>query len=801
MSGSHEHLLARLQALQEENNRLKALLEAHAIGWQPEPETIEAPEQPFATPLALETPRTNEAKVALFMDCFNGRRDLYALRWESKNGKAGYAPACANTWRAGICGKPAQKCSTCPNRQLLPLDVKAVHGHLAGRHTIGIYPLLPDDTCHFLATDFDGEHWQNDALAFMKTCTRFSIPATLEISRSGNGAHIWILFSQPVPARDARLLGTAIVSATCRSSRQLSLASYDRFFPNQDTMPKGGFGNLIALPLQPKPRNEGKSVFVDSELIPYPDQWNHLASVSRMTHQELNEAIHRTSEGNHPIDIAFTPDEEDIEPWKTPEPRTNKLSGPLPASVSIIQGNQLFIAKEQLNQALTNRLIRIAAFQNPEFHKAQAMRLPVWNKPRIISCAENFPHHLALPRGCADAVRELFKENAISLELRDERVPGKPIAVTFTGSLRNDQRQAIKAMLSHETGILSAPTAFGKTVTAAAIIAERNTSTLVLVHRSELQKQWKERLQTFLELPKGVPGLIGAGRNKPGGIIDIALLQTLARKENLAELLDNYGQIIVDECHHLSAFSFEKVLKAAKARYVLGLTATPIRRDGHQPIIFMQCGPIRHQAKQSENAPTELEVYPRILDISGLPETEGIQNLFRSLVENEQRNRAIATDTITAYREQRNILILTERTEHLKILQALLAPSTSNLITLHGRMKKKERAATLEHLETLGAQEPKVILATGRLIGEGFDYPPLDTLLLAMPISWKGTLQQYAGRLHRHHPDKGDVRIYDYIDLNHPQLARMWQKRRNGYLAMGYRIQKAGGGNTLQMQL
>ncbi|TCD46890.1 DEAD/DEAH box helicase [Chlorobium sp. N1] len=801
MSGSPEHLLDRLQALQEENRRLKALLDAHAIAWQPEPEAMEEPEQPYTTPPAPDTPRTNEEKIALFMERFHGRRDLYALRWESKNGSSGYAPACANTWRPGVCLKPAQKCSTCPNRQLLPLDKKTIHGHLAGRHTIGIYPLLQDDTCRFLATDFDGGHWQDDARAFMESCRRFAIPATLEISRSGNGAHIWIFFTAPVPARDARELGAALVSATCRSSRQLSLQSYDRFFPNQDTMPKGGFGNLIALPLQGKPRTEGKSVFANSEFTPYSDQWSHLAALDRLTPEELAEATRRVSEGNHPIDVAYALEEENPEPWKTPAHRPIALQGPLPASVTLVRANQLFIEKDKLGQPLTNRLIRLAAFQNPEFHKAQAMRLPVWNKPRIISCAETFPHHLALPRGCHEAVEELFRENGIEIELQDEREEGRPTGVTFTGELRKDQKKAMEAMLRHDTGILSAPTAFGKTVTAAAIIARRNTSTLVLVHRSELQKQWKERLQAFLDLPKGLPGLIGAGRNKQSGVIDIALLQTLARRENLPELLEGYGQVLVDECHHLSAFSFEKVLKAARARYVLGLTATPVRRDGHQPIIFMQCGPIRHQTRQSENAPSVLEVRPRELYTRAMPDSDGIQALFRCLVEDEERNRAIARDAIDSYREKRNILILTERTGHLDLLRELLEPSIPNLITLHGRMKKKERAETIERLASMDEQEAKIILATGRLIGEGFDYPPLDTLLLAMPISWKGTLQQYAGRLHRHHPDKGAIRIYDYIDQNHPQLARMWQKRRNGYLAMGYRIRKTGEGNALQMQL
>lgn len=792
----------RLQELEKENARLKALLDAHNIPWQ----VPEKPVNPESRSWYVQhgsdnTPQTNEEKVALFMELFHGRRDIYALRWESRNGNSGYSPACANAWRSGVCGKPTRKCSVCNNRELLPFDNKTIHDHLAGRHTIGIYPLLKDDTCWFLATDFDEETWREDAQAFLLACNDVAIPATLEISRSGNGAHVWIFFSEPVSARDARLPGSAIVSATCRNMRQLSLKSYDRFFPNQDILPKGGFGNLIALPLQAHPRIESKSIFVDNSLQQYPDQWAHLAAVERLSKQQVCDAITQVSDGIHPIDVAFVDEGDALEPWKTPSSHPVSLNGPLPETVRIVQANQLFIEKDRLGQPLANRLIRIAAFQNPEFHKAQAMRLPVWDKPRIISCADNFPHHLGLSRGCIDAVTELLREHNINLELLDERLPGTPIEAIFTGSLRKDQQTAKTVMLRYDTGILCAPTAFGKTVTAAAIIAKRRTSTLILVHRSELQKQWKDRMRSFLELPKGLPGLIGGGKNKPAAVIDIALMQTLSRQENLASLLDGYGQIVVDECHHLSAFSFEKILKAVKARYVLGLTATPVRRDGHQPIIFMQCGPIRHQAKKPENAPTLLEVYPRYMDIGSNPEAEGIQALFKTLVTNEHRNHIIVNDAVVAYRQNRNVLVLTERTEHLERLHTLLQPVIPELIVLHGRMPGKHRKAALERLASLDEKQPKIILATGRLSGEGFDYPPLDTLLLAMLVSWKGTLQQYAGRLHRYHPDKGAIHIYDYIDNEQPQLVRMWHKRRAGYQAMGYLIQPSKAGDTLKMRL
>lgn len=557
-------------------------------------------------------------------------------------------------------------------------------------------------------------------------------------------------------------------------------------------MPKGGFGNLIALPLQKHPREQGRSLFVDENFIPYPDQWGFLSSIRPMPRFELESAILRAAGGRHPLDVAFVSEEDEREPWKRREPATSRISGPLPESLTLVRANQIFIAKADLPQPLANRLIRLAAFQNPEFYKAQAMRLPVWNKPRIIGCAENFPQHIGLPRGCLDAVLELLGHNHIRAEIRDERVAGCKVPVKFTGELRKDQKAAVRAMLKQEVGILCAPTAFGKTVTAAALIARRKVSTLILMHRTELLRQWQERLMTFLELSKDTLGVIGGGKKKPTGKIDIAVMQSLSRRENLPELLDEYGQVIVDECHHISAFSFEAILKQATAKYIIGLTATPFRRDGHQPIIFMQCGPIRHTAERPESAPAQLEVWPQSLPTPDILPESGIQDVFRILANDTNRTLRIAQDILTAYQEGRKVLVLTERTEHLDLLREALGDEIEHCFVLHGRLSKKQRTAILTELEELNDSVPRVLLATGRLIGEGFDHPPLDTLVLAMPISWKGTLQQYAGRLHREHADKYDVRIYDYVEFDHPQLARMWDKRQRGYRAMGYQILPQG---------
>ena len=781
---AHDSQRLEIATLRAENDRLIALLESHGIEWR-------TPQSAVVVARELEPSKLSTAeKVALFRRLFRGRTDVYPVRWEGKtSGKSGYAPACANEWRAGVCEKPRIKCGDCSNRLLIPMSDAVIYDHLAGKHVVGVYPLLEDDTCYFLAADFDEADWRDDARAFMQSCEELGVPAALEISRSGNGAHAWIFFASRVSARDARRLGTAIISHTCSRTRQLKLESYDRLFPNQDTMPKGGFGNLIALPLQKLPRESGCSVFVDADLQPYPDQWGFLASIQPMPVHDIEPTIVRATGGVHPLDVTFIDDKDLATPWKRQSTATNKLAGQMPKSLTVTLANLIYFEKAQLPQALANRLIRLAAFQNPEFYKAQAMRMSVWDKPRVIGNAENYPQHIALPRGCLEAALDLLRENGIDCDLRDERFGGEPIDISFVGTLRLDQEAAVAGMLHQDTGVLCAPTAFGKTVTAAAIIARRGVNTLVLVHRTELLKQWQERLQAFLGVGKGVVGTIGGGKAKPTGKIDIAVMQSVSRQGEVNPLVENYGQVIVDECHHVGAVSFDAILKRTKAKYVLGLTATPIRRDGQQPIIFMQCGPIRYTAASPAGAPHDLEVLPRSrftrIDLST---DAGIQDVFRHLANDQARTESIASEVRDAVGQGRKVLVLTERTEHLDAIKTELDGLLPVPFVLHGRMSKKQRSALVADLDALPPDAPRVLLSTGKLVGEGFDHPPLDTLVLAMPVSWKGTLQQYAGRLHREHASKADVRIIDFVDTGHPALLRMWDKRQAGYKAMGYRL-------------
>ncbi|EES9751272.1 DEAD/DEAH box helicase family protein, partial [Escherichia coli] len=687
-----------LAALRAENVRLVSLLEAHGIEWRRKPQS----------PVPRVSVLSTNEKVALFRRLFRGRDDVWALRWESKtSGKSGYSPACANEWQLGICGKPRIKCGDCAHRQLIPVSDLVIYHHLAGTHTAGMYPLLEDDSCYFLAVDFDEAEWQKDASAFMRSCDELGVPAALEISRSRQGAHVWIFFASRVSAREARRLGTAIISYTCSRTRQLRLGSYDRLFPNQDTMPKGGFGNLIALPLQKRPRELGGSVFVDMNLQPYPDQWAFLVSVIPMNVQDIEPTILRATGSIHPLDVNFINEEDLGTPWEEKKSSGNRLNIAVTEPLIITLANQIYFEKAQLPQALVNRLIRLAAFPNPEFYKAQAMRMSVWNKPRVIGCAENYPQHIALPRGCLDSALSFLRYNNIAAELIDKRFAGTECNAVFTGNLRAEQEEAVSALLRYDTGVLCAPTAFGKTVTAAAVIARRKVNTLILVHRTELLKQWQERLAVFLQVGDSI-GIIGGGKHKPCGNIDIAVVQSISRHGEVEPLVRNYGQIIVDECHHIGAVSFSAILKETNARYLLGLTATPIRRDGLHPIIFMYCGAIRHTAARPKESLHNLEVLTRSRFTSGhLPSDARIQDIFREIALDHDRTVAIAEEAMKAFGQGRKVLVLTERTDHLDDIASVMNTLKLSPFVLHSRLSKKKRTMLISGLNALPPDSPR----------------------------------------------------------------------------------------------
>lgn len=781
--------LATIDELRRENARLQALAAGVAV---PTPPLLTSPPGSAIDDVTVDAHSPGGEKIALFRRLFRGREDVYAHRWEARDGRSGYSPAL----RPGARRERGQQ----PDPEVvLPLDDEVVQSHLLGRRVIGIYPLLDNETCWLLAIDFDKSSWQADIGAVWRACDALGVPAAVERSRSGRGGHIWIFFDRPVAATIARNLGCALLTQAIDHRHQIGLASYDRLFPSQDTMPKGGFGNLIALPLQRLARRDDNTVFLDRDFQPFPDQWRYLASVNRFSAADCERIVSKAARAGTILGVGaswFETDEEANQPWTLKPSRRRveaRIAGPLPAAVEVVIANRVFIATADLPPALVSRLRRLAAFPNPEFYRAQAMRLWTGNKPRVIDCSEDFPAHLALPRGALDEVRSLLERHGVRVDIRDQRQFGVPVSLTFHGELTPAQREAADALAAHDLGVLVAPTAFGKTVIGAWLIARRGVNTLVLVHRQQLADQWRERLATFLDIPPRSIGQFGGGRNKGRGTIDIGMLQSLSPRGEVKDLVADYGHVLVDECHHVPAVSFERVLREARARYVTGLTATPTRKDGHDPIVVMQCGPIRHRVdarQQAESRPFAHVVVPRMTRFTLPPELvdPGIQEIYSRPVADWPRTERIVADVLEAIRRGHSPLVLTERTEHLEQMQELLASHVEHLVVLRGGMGAGQRRAVAAAIKAIPDDAPRVLLATGRYIGEGFDDARLDTLFLALPVSWRGTVQQYAGRLHRLHERKRAVTIVDYVDVLVPMLARMHQKRLRGYAAIGYSV-------------
>ncbi|NLV51613.1 MAG: DUF1653 domain-containing protein [Clostridiales bacterium] len=766
-------------------------------------------------PTGIHNYSTPIEKVELFISLFAGRDDVFAKRWENaKKGSAGYVPVCHNEW-SPLCPKSGggkMKCGECSNQNFAKYDAGATEKHLKGQLTAGVYPMFPDETCRFLAFDFDGKDYnpedlRSDVTAIREVCVEKDISMAVERSRSGKGIHFWIFFAENIPAGTARKFGSSLITHAMNRHHELSFKTYDRMIPNQDTLPNGGFGNLIALPLQKMPRDQGNSAFVDENFNAYADQWSYLYGVKKYTLEEIESFIKQLSPSGELGDLRR--DSEDEKPWEGKKTAQKPTKFDLPDTVKIVRANMLYIEKSGISSPALNALKRLAAFRNPDFYKAQAMRLPTFDKPRIISCSDETEQYLCLPRGLGDEIDELLKDNGVSIQYNDETSKGHEIDVIFNGELRGEQQQAADALLAHSNGILSATTAFGKTVIGAHCIAHRKVNTLILVHRTNLLSQWIERLNEFLIIneepiieltPKGrkrkksIIGQIGGGKNNPSGIIDVAVMQSLVSGDEVKELVRNYGMVIVDECHHVSAFSFEQILKTVNAKYVYGLTATPTRQDGHHPIIYMHCGKIRYRVdakEQAEARPFEHFVIPRFTRFQKPAHQDEskwtITDIYNDIQNSELRNSLIIQDVAAAVEQGRNPIILTERTEHVKYLESQLKPRIKNVIALTGGETQKKSRSTLQTVASIAEDEPFVLVATGKYVGEGFDMPRLDTLFLAMPISWKGTLQQYAGRLHRLYEGKNEVQVYDYVDVHVAMLEKMYQKRLRGYAAIGYK--------------
>ena len=706
-------------------------------------------------------------KIKLFRTLFRGREDVYAtLSIHAQTGQKRYFPARLGPWSANK-NEP---------KKYLPLTDQVVQDHLSGKSTVGVYPLLNDNACFFLACDFDKAGWLMDALAYLAVCKRYNIPAYLERSRSGNGGHIWIFFSSAVSAAFARHLGMRLLRETMDSRGDLDLGSYDRFFPNQDFVPKGGFGNLIALPLQKACRTLGNTEFLDTSaaaMRPWPDQWAFLSRVRRITPAQLDALL----EVMPPMAVGLSAGARPA--------AAIRAHHPAPKTIRCALGGVVSVEKSGIPPWMLSQIKHLASLHNPEFYKREKMRFSTYQIPRFIRCYDEDISHLYLPRGLFDQVEELVKTAGSRFEIVDQRPTPEKLAMSFQGSLRSEQEKAVAALLAHDMGVLVAPPGAGKTVMGCAAIAKRNVPTLVLADRKPLLEQWRSQMMRFLGLASKDIGQVGGGRDSQRGVVDLAMIQSLARREDLDTFFSGYGFVIVDECHHIPAVEFQGAIKKAPARYFLGLTATPYRRDGLQEIISMQCGPIRHEMGKPDGG-LPLNLIVRETPFGYLEEdNDRIQELFKKLAQDEMRNGMIVQDVLAAVAKGRRCLILGQRKDHCAALTAALSGKGAEPFMLNGLQGKKQRTALLKAVQETPADKPLVVVATGQYLGEGFDCPQMDTLFMASPSSFKGRLVQYVGRVLREHPGKTNALVYDYVDSQVGVLKSMYYRRLKAYKTLG----------------
>ncbi|WP_394216434.1 DEAD/DEAH box helicase family protein [Brachybacterium vulturis] len=774
-----------MPALQRENERLRAevarmsrLLDLRAGETAPADEQLAAPLRGQGI-VDLGSPQ--DAKLALYADLFRARTDVHAVRWQNaRTGAAGWMPAVAGGWRKGMDRRTATP---------MPLSSTVLSQHLRSdeRSFIGLYPLHKDNSCWFLAADLDGSTAVVDALAVVRAARVNGIAAGLELSQSGRGAHVWIFFSDAVPAATARSMGTFLLHEAMSMRGSMDLRSYDRLFPNQDVLPSGGFGNLIAAPLEGRKRKDGLTVFLDvSTLEPYPDQWAYLSTLARVSPGEVA-ALARAAERTV------------ISGTTVPVKRSSvtAIHPPLPPVVRAELASSLTMDLAELPPATVSALEHSASLANPKFYEMQRLRKSTWDIPRfVLGYDRTVDDRLVLPRALRHAVGSIVDQEGSRLEVQDGRNTGTEIEVSFRGDLHPAQRTAVSAMLAHEDGVLLAPPGAGKTVIAAAIIAERGLSTLVLVDRKALAEQWRERIDTFLGI---TPGQIGGGRRTLSGVVDIAMMPSLARRDDVADLTSGYGQVIVDECHHLAAAAYDHSVKHIAARYWLGLTATLTRRDGLQALVGWHLGPVRHtfETPPPGSIPEpghQVGVSKRTLYIHetefaaeiDLDEPGAFADLQREVAVDAQRNQQISRDIATELATGRNCLVLTRRIAQLEELRRLLENDGQSPLLLHGGMSATDRRATIGKLAETEAKDGVLVLGTTSFIGEGFDAPALDTLFLAAPISFDGLLVQCAGRVIRSSRGTEKAIVHDYHDVRTRVLAASLERRMPGYRRLGF---------------
>ncbi|EHL12228.1 hypothetical protein HMPREF9624_00535 [Oribacterium asaccharolyticum ACB7] len=843
---NEEQYLSRISQLENEIEYLHGLLDNAGISYKRRAKELEdlSPDRNLAfeeNQGARILPVTiTKQHIQYYYHLFKGRNDVYSKRSgkvNKKTGKHGYYTQCWNFWKDGICPKKNHSqfnCGECQNQKYKELTGQVLYEHLIGARedasdVIGLYPMFPDETVNFLVFDFDchddkiggddganlESDWMTEVNAFRKICEINEVPVLVERSRSGKGAHVWIFFEKPILASVARRFGTALLSKGAESVNMKNFKYYDRMLPAQDHIPlntktgKPGLGNLVALPLQGQALKLGNSVFIDENWNVYPNQWECLKEVKKLSLETVEERIKEWSaEGILGVlSNEFEADTErtnDTKPWEKTKHSLHKED--VSSVVEIVIADKVYIGTKDMKPRMQNALRRMAAFSNPDFYKKAAMGLSTKGIPRIVFCGYDEAGYICIPRALLDSVIDRFNEVGISFTLTDNRCSGTPLDVSFNGTLYEEQMRAAKAILEHDNGILAATTSFGKTVVGAYMIAQRKTNTLILVHNTEIQKNWIEDLNKFLdvnaELPeyktktgrikkrKNIIGKLHAGHNSMTDIIDVAIFSSLGKGDEIDPIIEQYGMVIMDECHHGAAQTVEDVIGSAKAKYVYGLTATPKREDGLEKKVFMQFGPIRFRYTAKERAEKQgidHFVYPRFTRLVSASHLK-VNEANRAVIECESRNEQIIADVENCIQNGRTPLVLTKYKEHAELLYQRLQGKADHVYLLQGGGSRKTKDEMRIQMRSIPDAESIVLVAIDKYIGEGFNFPRLDTMMLTMPAAAEGNIEQFAGRLHRDYETKKEVIIYDYVDSHIRVLEKMYHKRLRTYKKIGYEI-------------
>ena len=821
----------KMKSLEKENRYLKSLLDQAGISYHVSAETknMDLFEPDQGKRIISREITDNDAN--LFFSMFWGRTDVYAKRTVKKStGEVNYYTQCYNFWKPGCPRMNGSKikCQDCKRQAYKKLERQQIMAHLRGASeeatdVIGVYPLLEDDTCRFLVFDFDNHEknaekcdfaniddtWRQEVDALRVICVVNGIDPLVERSRSGHGAHLWIFFQKKTEASLARKFGNALLRKGAESVSLKSFRFYDRMLPMQDRLSTGGIGNLIALPLQGQALKEGNSAFVDENWNAYPDQWKILLSKPKLSKEFIEDKIKEWKSflPNEAIAINEVLEQDGEKPW---DKMRDFLKCDVDGEIQITLADGIYVFAENLAPRIQNRIRELAAFRNPAFYKNLAMGISNFSNSRYIYLGRDEGGYIRIPRGLLEDVTARCDKAGIVNHICDERCPGNEIRATFEGQLKEPQLLAAEAMLKHETGILHAATAFGKTVVCCNMIARKKVNTLILLQSSALIEQWESAMETFLiideeppeyETPAGrkkrrksVIGRLQGAHDSTTGIIDIAMIGSLCKKGEFHYRLKEYGMVIVDECHHAASDTFVEVLQEVRAKYVYGVTATLLRSDGLEKINYMLLGPVRYQYTAKDRAKDQgiaHLVYPRF--------TRAVAPRFRQdnmhpneaytiLRENENRDNLIITDVKKCIEEGRTPVVLSRYVDHSRKLYDRLRNCADEVFLLSGENSKKQYGAVLQKMKQVAADKSMILVATGKLIGEGFDYPRLDTLIMAMPVSWKSVVEQYAGRLNRDYEGKKSVIIYDYVDSHISMFEKMYHKRLKAYKQIGYDI-------------